>query len=187
MHAALAPYLGLSRGSFVLTLIVIGETTRQSGGRYRADISDPGPRNPSSGPMAPRKKTTMSDEHEAALAEERSQGRAVRRDLEALESAKPQRGRKRTPDTVNKCLAVIDASFADATPVGRLELVEERTDLQREVTSLRENVDLSALEAEFVNAAGGYAERKGISFPTFRAVGVPAAATLKAARIPRSS
>src|SRR5689334_9539098 len=46
--------------------------------------------------MAPKKKTrAMSDEHKAALAEGRAQGRAVRLYLEALEANKPKRGRKR--------------------------------------------------------------------------------------------
>lgn len=38
----------------------------------------------------------MSDEHKAALAEGRDQGRAVRRYLDALEQHRPKRGRKRT-------------------------------------------------------------------------------------------
>ena len=50
----------------------------------------------------------MSDSHKAALAEGREQGRAVRRYLEALEAHKPKRGRKRTPDSVQKRLAAID-------------------------------------------------------------------------------
>ena len=59
--------------------------------------------------MAPRKKKTreMSDEHKAALAEGRTQGRAVRVYLEALAANKPKRGRKRTPDSVKRRLATI--------------------------------------------------------------------------------
>ena len=48
--------------------------------------------------MAPRP-GQMSDEHKAALAEGRAQGRAVRAYLEALEANKPRRGRKRTVAT----------------------------------------------------------------------------------------
>lgn len=128
----------------------------------------------------------MSDEHKAALAEGRSQGRAVRLYLEALESNKPKRGRKRTPDSINKRLAAIDASFADASPMGRLELVQEKIDLQNQLAILGETVDLSALEADFVRAAGAYALRKGISYAAFRAVGVPAS-VLKQAGVSRSS
>ena len=42
----------------------------------------------------------MSDEHKAALADGRAQGRAVRAYLEALEANKPRRGRKRTPESM---------------------------------------------------------------------------------------
>jgi hypothetical protein len=50
----------------------------------------------------------MSESHKAALAEGREQGRAVRRYLEALEAHKPKRGRKRTPESVQKRLAAIE-------------------------------------------------------------------------------
>ena len=70
--------------------------------------------------------------------------------------------------------------------MGRLELVQEKIDLQRQLENLGGDVDLSALEADFIAAARPYAERKGISYAAFRAVGVPAA-TLKAAGVSRSS
>ena len=38
----------------------------------------------------------MTDEHKAALAQGRSEGRAVRDYLDALRANKPKRGRKRT-------------------------------------------------------------------------------------------
>ena len=61
----------------------------------------------------------MSDEHKAALAEGREQGRVVRRYLEALESHKPKRGRKRSPETVAKRLASIEERLATADPLTR--------------------------------------------------------------------
>jgi hypothetical protein len=128
----------------------------------------------------------MSDEHKAALAEGRAQGRAVRRYLEALEAHKPRRGRKRTPESIQKRIERIDVELADADPMKRLELTQERLDLQRELESDTANVDLEELEAEFVKAAKPYAERKGISYEAFRTVGVPASA-LKAAGIGRGN
>jgi hypothetical protein len=127
---------------------------------------------------------TMSDEHKAALAEGRAQGRAVRQYLEALEAHKPKRGRKRTPDSIEKRLDRIDVEMVDADPVKRLELIQERLDLKAELESTGSKVDLSALESEFVKAAKPYAQRKGISYEAFRQVGVPAAA-LKSAGITR--
>ncbi len=127
----------------------------------------------------------MSDEHKAALAEGRTQGRAVRNYLEALEAHKPKRGRKRTPESISKRLDKIDVEMGDADPMRRLELIQERLDLKAELDNIDTVADLSELEAEFVKAAKPYAERKGLSYAAFRAVGVPAA-TLKAAGISRA-
>jgi len=120
------------------------------------------------------KKTTrsMSAEHKAALAEGREQGRAVRRYLEAVESAKPRRGRKRTPEGIRKRLAAIDGQLRDADLLKRVHLVQERMDLQNELAAGTDQVDLGGLEAAFVTAAGPYAQRKGISYDAWRATGV---------------
>ena len=56
----------------------------------------------------------MSDEHKAALAEGRKQGRAVRNYLEAVEATKPKRGRKRTPESIEARLGRIDEEIEDA-------------------------------------------------------------------------
>jgi len=72
----------------------------------------------------------MSDEHKAALAEGREQGRIVRRYLEALESHRPRRGRKRTPESITKRLASVDEELASADALSRLHLVQERLDLE---------------------------------------------------------
>lgn len=128
----------------------------------------------------------MSDAHKAALAEGRTQGRAVRRYLEALEAHKPKRGRKRTPESIRKRLDRIDVELADADPLRRLQLIQERLDLERELASTSSSVDLATLEAEFVEAALGYSQRKGISYQAWRELGV-SAATLKAAGISRTT
>ena len=79
------------------------------------------------------KRTPMSNEHKAALAEGRNQGRSVRRYLEALEAHKPKRGRKRTPESVQKRLVRIEADLVTADPLKRLQLIQERLDLQAEL------------------------------------------------------
>ena len=126
----------------------------------------------------------MSDEHKAALAEGREQGRAVRRYLEAIEAHKPRRGRKRSPDSMQKRLAAIEEELATADPLNRVHLSQERIDLQRQLSVGTEKVDLDGLEADFVAAAGPYSERKGISYNAWRAVGVEAR-VLKAAGVGR--
>ena len=122
----------------------------------------------------------MSDSHKAALAEGREQGRAVRRYLEALEAHKPKRGRKRTSESVKKRLIVIEDKLPDADPLSRLQLVQERLNLQRELAAADTTIDLTTLEDEFVAAAGPYGQRKGISYAAWREAGVDPAVLRKA-------
>jgi uncharacterized protein YicC (UPF0701 family) len=114
----------------------------------------------------------MSDSHKAALAEGREQGRAVRRYLEALEAHKPKRGRKRTPESVQKRLAAIEERLADSDALTRLHLMQERMNLTNELASSDDSVDMQAIEDEFVAAAGPYGARKGITYAAWRAMGV---------------
>ena len=139
-------------------------------------------------PMATSKRTKspMTDEHKAALAEGRNQGRAVRRYLEALDENRPKRGRKRTEESVARDLARTEEELATADALRRLELIQRRLDLQVELEKMGTTVDLSALEAEFVAVAKGYAERKQISYEAWREAGV-SASTLKAAGITRGT
>jgi hypothetical protein len=133
-----------------------------------------------------RKRTPMSDEHKAALAEGRNQGRAVRRYLEALEAHKPKRGRKRTSDSIQKRLDKIDGELAGADPLKRLQLIQERIDLLDELETAGAKVDLSELETGFVDAASAYSQRKGISYAAWRQLGVEAS-VLKRAGVSRAS
>lgn len=116
----------------------------------------------------------MSDEHKQALAVGRDQGRAVRRYLEALEAHKPKRGRKRTPESIEKRLATIEAEVETADPLTRVNLLQERMDLEAELAAKEAVIDLSELEDEFVAAVADYSERKGISYAAWREVGVDA-------------
>jgi len=127
-----------------------------------------------------RSRSPMSDSHKAALAEGRDQGRAVRRYLEALEAHKPKRGRKRTPDSVQKRLATITEKLADADALTRLHLVQERMNLETELATSDDTVDMQALEDEFVAAAGPYGARKGVTYAAWRQLGVDPAVLRKA-------
>jgi hypothetical protein len=128
----------------------------------------------------------MTDSHKAALERGRAEGRVVRDYLEALRSSKPKRGRKRTAESINKRLARIEEELAVATAIDELQLLQERRDLQAEIQSIDGGVDVSDLEAAFVDVAKGYGDRKGISYATWRDVGV-SAATLKRAGIGRGA
>ena len=128
----------------------------------------------------------MTDTHKAALERGRAEGRIVRDYLEALRSNKPKRGRKRTADSINKRLAAIDEELQSASAIEELQLIQERRDLQAELASLGSGVDVGEIEESFVSVAKGYGERKGISYASWRDVGV-SAATLKRAGISRGA
>jgi uncharacterized protein YicC (UPF0701 family) len=126
------------------------------------------------------KRTPMSNEHKAALAEGREQGRAVRRYLEALEAHRPRRGRKRTPESMKKRLDSVETQLATADPLKRLHLIQERLDLQSALETNDAKVDLDSLEKEFIAAAAPYSARKGISYSAWRELGVPSPVLAKA-------
>ncbi|MDA3008147.1 MAG: hypothetical protein O2969_11255 [Actinomycetota bacterium] len=127
----------------------------------------------------------MSDEHKQALAQGRMESKIVRDYLEALRSAKPKRGRKRSPESIQKRLAKIETELASADPLSELLLLQERRDLQDEAESLGFGDDLASVEEAFVKVAKTYSERRHISYATWREVGVEAA-VLKRAGVPRS-
>jgi hypothetical protein len=122
----------------------------------------------------------MTEEHKAALAAGRSEGRAVRDYLEALRSNKPKRGRKRTPDSIAKRLQAIEVELGEADPVQELRLVQERLDLTAELATAGRAVDLTAIEAEFVKVAKDYSARNGFSYTAWRTIGVDASVLKKA-------
>ena len=126
-----------------------------------------------------RPKMTNSEKAEVA---------AVREYLKALDQNAPRPGRKRTPDGVRRQLASVLAEMDGATVTRRLSLVQQRIDLKAELETLEQtnSIDLSALEASFVDHAASYGGRLNISYAAWREVGV-SAATLKAAGIPRST
>ena len=137
--------------------------------------------------MATRKKAEkkMSDEHKAALAKGREQGRAVRDYLAALnEEKKP--GRKVDPETLAQKITQVQEQIAsEPDPAKRVEHIQKRLDLEALQADASGQVDLQALEEGFTAAAKEYSERKGITYSAWREAGVPAA-LVKAAGIPRT-
>ena len=122
----------------------------------------------------------VTEEHKAAMAIGRSEGRSVRQYLEALEMNRPKRGRKRTSEGIQARLAAIDVEIDGADPLSRVNLVQERMDLKAELANMGTAVDISALESEFVTAAKSYSERRGISYAAWREIGVDPAILKKA-------
>ena len=116
----------------------------------------------------------MSDEHKAALAQGRAEGRAVRDYLDALRANKPKRGRKRTPDSIKKRIAAIDEQLKSADPLTELRLIQERRDLASELETMSSRSTSRSVEDAFVKVAASYSKRQGISYAAWREVGVPA-------------
>lgn len=127
----------------------------------------------------------MSQEHKDALAEGRRQGRAVRGYLDALERGK-RRGRRISRDDLEARVARLrDEIAAESDAAKRLDLIQQRIDFEDRLAAASDEPDVAALEAAFVEAAGAYSERKGISWAAWRELGVPAA-ILKRAGVPRT-
>ena len=138
--------------------------------------------------MAKKKATAgrkMTEEHKAALAKGREQGRVVREYLAALaEEKKP--GRKLDPETVQQRIEETQQQVvAEPDPAKRVELIQKRLDYEDRLADMGEQVDLETLEKDFIKAAKEYSERKGITYSAWREAGVPAA-VLKEAGIPRT-
>ena len=124
--------------------------------------------------MPPKK---MSAEHKAALAKGRTQANAVRAYLEALEANRPKRGRKRTPESIERRLSAIDAEYEIAGALTALQLLQERKNLEAELVTLRSasgGPDLERLRKEFVRHAKAYGQAKRIAYGTWREIGVSA-------------
>ena len=119
---------------------------------------------------------------------EKTEVAAVRDYLKALEQNAPRRGRRRTPESVERQLAVLEGEMEGASVTKRLGLIQQRIDLETDLEALQqaESVDLSALEAGFATHAAAYGGRRGISYAAWREVGV-SSATLKSAGIRRST
>jgi uncharacterized protein YicC (UPF0701 family) len=133
--------------------------------------------------MPPKK---MTNEHKKALADGRAEGRSVKAYLDALDQQRPRRGRRRTADSITKRLTAIEKELPEASSLQRLQLVQERRDLEAELGGMDTKVDLGALEAEFVKVAKAYSARKGIEYASWRELGV-GADVLKKAGIGRAA
>ena len=115
----------------------------------------------------------------------RAESASVRHYLEALETSKPKRGRKRTPASIDKRLGSIEDQLVNADALTKLHLLQEQKDLTDERLRVAKVKDLTALEKQFIKVAQAYGERKGISYGTWRAAGV-SAHVLQAAGISRA-
>jgi hypothetical protein len=122
--------------------------------------------------MTPRQ---MTSEHKEAMAAGRAEGRAVKAYLDALDEHRPRRGRQRTPESIRRRLGAIESEAQAASSLRRLQLLQERRDLEVELEAKSgARTDPATLETAFTKVAKPYGERKGITYPTWREMGVSA-------------
>jgi hypothetical protein len=133
-----------------------------------------------------RKRTGMTRAHKQALARGRDDSRAVSRYLEALEADRPRPGRQRTTRSMQTQLRQAETRLRQARGLDRLLLLQQRADLRAALAQRNGRVDRTAAEREFVKAARGYSERKGIAYATWREAGI-APSVLAKAGITRTS
>jgi hypothetical protein len=125
-------------------------------------------------------KTPMTKTHKASLAIGRAESRTVRDYLEAVRRNRPKRGRKRTPDSIKKRLAVIENQFDDSDAITQLKSSQERLDLSMELAEMTRTQQIGPLEKAFVKVARSYGDRNGITYTAWREIGVDPAILKKA-------
>ena len=118
------------------------------------------------------KTSAMSTSHKKALANGRNEGRVIREYLEIVEAIKPKRGRKRTPESITKRLAVINAEIKATDPVTKVRLMQERLNLRAELAGMKSKTEVAAAEAKFVKVARSFSERNDITYDAWREFGV---------------
>jgi len=118
----------------------------------------------------------MTPEHKEALARGREIAIVVKTYLSTLEANAPRRGRRRTAESIRPRLESIATELAKASPLIQLQLIQERIELQAELDHLEAipQVDMAALETDFVECANEYSESKGISYAAWREMNVEA-------------
>ena len=127
----------------------------------------------------------MTAEHKEALARGREQGRIVRDYLAALDEQKKP-GRRLDPETLKQRMAETqEAIDAEPDPAKRVDLIQKRLDYEERLADVGDEVDLEALEKQFVKVTNEYSQRKGITYTAWREAGVPAA-VLKEAGVART-
>jgi hypothetical protein len=126
----------------------------------------------------------MSLAHKQALADGREASRHVRAYIDALEKNRPKRGRKLDKESVKRRIDLIDENLKTAGGFERLNLLVDKQALLGKLDGADANTDLSDLRQKFIAHAKAYGTRRGITYATWRSVGVPPA-DLKAAGIAR--
>jgi hypothetical protein len=124
----------------------------------------------------------MTDEHKAALATGRKEGRIVKAYLEALEDTSTLTMRRRPMEEIHADIEGVTNIINTTTSViSRLLMIQKRIDLNTELDgtvdflAFDDGVNLQVKEDAFVEVAKSYSDRKGLTRKAWRQVKVPAA------------
>lgn len=134
--------------------------------------------------MPTKKRQPMSSAHKKALANGRREGRTIREYLEIVESTKPRRGRRRTPESIARRLTVINSAVRQADPVTKVRLIQERLDLRTELAGMKTKSQIAEAESRFVKVARLFSTRNGITYNAWREFGVSESVLKKAGITP---
>lgn len=134
--------------------------------------------------MPTKKRQPMSSAHKKALANGRREGRTIREYLEIVESTKPRRGRRRTPESIARRLTVINSAVRQADPVTKVRLIQERLDLRTELAGMKTKSQIAEAESRFVKVARLFSKRNGITYNAWREFGVSESVLKKAGITP---
>ena len=134
-----------------------------------------------------RRERKLSSEEKQRMAEGRSHSRVVERYLREIATGKyHKRGpRKNDPEAIKAELAELNAKIASSPPgVEKLVLVENRRKLEQILAGRAENEAFDELENKFLGIAKVFSDTRGISYESWREMGVPARVLIKAGIYP---
>jgi hypothetical protein len=134
-----------------------------------------------------RRERKLSSEEKQRMAEGRSHSRVVERYLREIATGKyHKRGpRKNDPEAIKAELSELNAKIASSPPgVEKLVLVENRRKLEQILAGRAENEAFDELENKFLGIAKVFSVTRGISYESWREMGVPARVLIKAGIYP---
>ena len=91
--------------------------------------------------------------------------------LDALTIKKP-RGAANAATLQQRMDRLTDQIEAEKNSLKRLQLIQQRFNVEDKLKAVDDSIDYEALEADFVAAAASYSDRKGITYSAWRAAGV---------------
>ncbi len=134
-----------------------------------------------------RRERKLSSEEKQRMAEGRSHSRVVERYLREIATGKyHKRGpRKNDPEAIKAELAELNAKIASSPPgVEKLVLVENRRKLEQILAGRAESEAFDELENKFLGIAKLFSDTRGISYESWREMGVPTRVLIKAGIYP---